>query len=235
VRRLERLALAVDLAGAYIGNDVNQEGALAYYIADYDKHQDELLRSEGFRGLRPTDRTVWTVWNTTLDKLEKQHADLQPTVLLAFLARFKGSTVQDKMFRLAALGIDTVKDRLGAEEEQGLPHNIRQFLQVNSTGWDNFAYRQSRDLLVRYSLVQQVGGEWPGVTMHSLVQWRAMQYREAERWQWWYILGVLAACTQVTEESHRPQFRRHLVVHIPDMSASSLDALDVPEKIMDFI
>jgi hypothetical protein len=58
VRRLGRLALAVDLAGAYIGNDVNQESALAHYVADYDKHQDELVRSEGSRELRPTDRPV---------------------------------------------------------------------------------------------------------------------------------------------------------------------------------
>jgi len=235
VRRLGHLALAVDLAGAYIGNDVNQENALAHYIADYDKHQDELLRSEGFRGLRATDRTVWTVWDTTLEKLEKEHAHLQPTVLLAFLARFKGSIVQNEMFRLAALGMDAVEDALGTDEEQGLPDDIRQFLQADGSDWDDFVYRQTRDLLVRYSLVQPAGGEWRGVTMHSLVQWRAMQYRKAERWQRWYMLGVLAACTQVTEESHRPQFRRHLVVHVPDVSTVSLGRLDVPEKMMDFV
>jgi hypothetical protein len=171
VRRLGRLALAVDLAGAYIGNDVNQESALAYYIADYDKHQNELLRLEGFRGLRATDRTVWTVWDTTLDKLEKEHAHLQPTVLLAFLARFKGSIVQDEMFRLAALGMDAIiEDGLGAEKEQRLPDDISQLLQADGADWDDFVYRQSRDLLLRYSLIQRVGGEWPGVTMHSLVQ-----------------------------------------------------------------
>jgi hypothetical protein len=127
---------------------------------------------------------VWTVWDTTLHKLEKEHAHLQPTVLLAFLARFKGSIVQDEMSRLAALGMGAVDDELGAAlEAHGLPRDIRQFLQIGDDGaWDSFVYRQSRDLLLRYSLVQHAGGEWSGVTMHSLVQWRAMQYRKAERW-----------------------------------------------------
>jgi hypothetical protein len=49
------------------------------------------------------------------------------------------------------------------------------------------------------------------------------------------MLGVLTACTQVTEKSHRPQFRRHLVVHVSDVSAASLDRLDVPEEMMDFV
>ncbi|MCJ1307315.1 hypothetical protein MMC25_000961 [Agyrium rufum] len=234
VRKLGRLALAIDLAGAYISNDATQESALAHYVSDFDKHQDELLQSKDFRGLRSTDKTVWTVWNTTLDKLEKEHADLQPTVLLAFLARFKGSIVQNEMFRLAALGMAAVDNRLGTEKEQGLPIDLRQFLQVDSADWDNFVYRHSRDLLLRYSLVQPVGGEWPGVTLHSLVQWRAMQYRKAERWQWWYVIGVLAACTQVTEESHRSHFRRHLMVHVPDVSAASLHELNVPEEMMGF-
>ncbi|RDW58624.1 hypothetical protein BP6252_13100 [Coleophoma cylindrospora] len=235
VHRLGCLALAVDLAGAYIGNDVNQENALAHYITDYDKHQDELLRSESFRGLRPTDRTVWTVWDTTLEKLEEKYTHLKPTVLLAFLARFKGSIIQDEMFRLAAVGMAAVSDELGEEEEQGLPDDICQFLQADGEDWDDYMYRNSRDLLLRYSLIQNAGGAWPGVTMHSLVQWRAMKYRKAERWQWWYVLGVISACTQVTVESHRPQFRRHLMVHVPDISAASLDRFNIPEEMMDFV
>ncbi|RDW56494.1 hypothetical protein BP5796_13135 [Coleophoma crateriformis] len=235
VRRLGHLALAVDLAGAYISNDANQESALAYYVTDYDKHQDELLRSESFRGLRPTDRTVWTVWDTTLEKIEEKFPHLKPTVLLAFLAQFKGSIIQDEMFRLAAIGTAAVSDELGEEEEQGLPDDIYQFLQADGVDWDDYMYRNSRDLLLRYSLVQHAGGEWPGVTMHSLVQWRAMQYRKAERWQWWYVLSVVAACTQVTVESHRPQFRRHLVVHIPDISVVSLESFNIPDEMMDFV
>lgn len=59
VQRLGCLALAIDLAGAYIGNEeADQADALVQYAADYDKYQDELLRLDHFRGLRPTDQTV---------------------------------------------------------------------------------------------------------------------------------------------------------------------------------
>jgi hypothetical protein len=160
---------------------------------------------------------------------------LKPTLLLAFLARFKGSIIQDEIFRLAAVGMTAVSDELGAKEEKRLPDDICQYLQANGADWDDFMYRTSRDLLLRYSLIQYAGGEWHGVTTHSLVQRRAMQYRKAERWQWWYVLGVVAACTQVTKESHRPQFRRHLVVHVPEISTASLARFDIPEEMMDFV
>jgi hypothetical protein len=57
-KQLGYLALAVDLAGAYIGNDPDQRAALKQYLMDYDKHQDELLWSDDFCGLSATDKTV---------------------------------------------------------------------------------------------------------------------------------------------------------------------------------
>ena len=108
VQRLERLALAVNLAGAYIGNEPNQEIALMQYVEDYDQHQDDLLQDDRFRGLLPTEKTVWTVWNTTFAKLEKDHARLLPIDLLTIFARFKGNIIQDETFRLASLGIARV-------------------------------------------------------------------------------------------------------------------------------
>lgn len=52
------LALAVDLADAYIGNQPDQKIALMQYIEDYDKHQNDLLQNESFRGLLPSEKTV---------------------------------------------------------------------------------------------------------------------------------------------------------------------------------
>jgi hypothetical protein len=65
------------------------------------------------RGLSPTERTVWTVWDTTLEKIEREYPQWQPGLLLKFLAYFQGTIVQDEMFRLASLGISTVVDELG--------------------------------------------------------------------------------------------------------------------------
>jgi hypothetical protein len=131
--------------------------------------RDELLQRDRFRGLLATEKTVWMVWDTTLEKLQNNYTHLRPTLLLAFLAYFKGNIIQDKMFRLASLGVAAVDDELG-EEEQGLRSEIRQFLQLSGGEWDSFLYRQSRDVLVRYSLLQRVDGKWARVTMHSLAQ-----------------------------------------------------------------
>jgi hypothetical protein len=57
-KQLDYLALAVGLAGAYIGRVPDQGAALKQYLTDYDKHHDELLRSENSRGLSATDKTV---------------------------------------------------------------------------------------------------------------------------------------------------------------------------------
>ncbi|KAK3324839.1 P-loop containing nucleoside triphosphate hydrolase protein [Apodospora peruviana] len=103
-QRLGYLALAIDLAGAYIGNDSTPKHALSQYLADYDRHRDELLQMDGFQGLLPTEKTVWTVWDTTLQKIRRKYSRLQPDLLLTFLAQFKGSIVQDESFRLACLG-----------------------------------------------------------------------------------------------------------------------------------
>src|SRR5262249_38060796 len=57
VGRLGCLALAIDLAGAYIGNNSDQEVALRQYLADYSRHRDALLRNDYFQGLSSYDKT----------------------------------------------------------------------------------------------------------------------------------------------------------------------------------
>ncbi|PKX88835.1 uncharacterized protein P174DRAFT_425843 [Aspergillus novofumigatus IBT 16806] len=96
------------------------------------------------------------------------HAILQPTLLLTFFAHFKGAIVQDELFRLASLGMSCVDNELG----DGEISELRQFIQVNERKGDNSRYQRSLDVLLRYSLVQRVNGEWPGTRMHHLGQWR---------------------------------------------------------------
>ncbi|KAI0399616.1 hypothetical protein F4802DRAFT_29064 [Xylaria palmicola] len=222
-QKLGYLALAIELAGAYIGNDPTPEQALSQYLADYDGHRDELLKMDRFRGLLPTERTVWTVWDTTLQRIRDEHADLQLDILLTFLAYFKGTIVQDEVFRLASLGMKAAGTRLENEADRGTLPDIRQYIPVGKNGWDSFRYRQCYDVLVRYALLQRVEGAWPGVTMHSLVQWRARQGTQTRPWEWSYMMFIAAACSQMCAERGQPEFRRHLIVHIPEIDEDYSD------------
>jgi hypothetical protein len=64
VQRVGCLALAVDLAGAYISNEPDQEAALMQYIGDYDRHQDELLQDDSVCGLLPTKKRLCGLYGT---------------------------------------------------------------------------------------------------------------------------------------------------------------------------
>ncbi|KAJ4288935.1 hypothetical protein N0V90_011276 [Kalmusia sp. IMI 367209] len=222
--RLGHLALALDLAGAYIGNDVDQRQALRRYLTDFHKHQDHLLQSEQFLGLSASDKTVWTVWDTTLERIESRTKDCHPGMLLAFLAHFHGGLVQDEVFRLASSEVIAMNQELDNEAAE-LPAWLTNILAFDGKGWDNFHYRQACDMLARYSLIQRTQGDWPGVSMHGLVQWRAKKYAQQMPWHRWHLLVVLAACTTLLEDEANPQFRRHMVMHIPDVREAHLHGL----------
>ncbi|KAK1585046.1 uncharacterized protein LY79DRAFT_671315 [Colletotrichum navitas] len=85
VQKLGCLALAIDLAGAYISSDAMPQVALSRYLTDYDKHHNELLKTDGFRGLRPPEKTVWTAWNATRGKIKREYTSMRPGLLLTFL------------------------------------------------------------------------------------------------------------------------------------------------------
>src|SRR5437762_377872 len=92
----------------------NHEAALFQFLADYDTHRDRLLQSDYYHGLTPSDNTVWTVWDATLERIEAQyypHARLLP----AFLARLNRPLIQDERFRLASLQIHKVYPAIGGQ------------------------------------------------------------------------------------------------------------------------
>ncbi|KAK3331293.1 hypothetical protein B0H66DRAFT_546247 [Apodospora peruviana] len=97
-----------------------------------------------------------------------------------------------------------VDAELDGEADQVIPAGLRQFLPLDKGEWDSFRYRQSRDVLVRYNILQRVEGQWPGITMHSLLQWRAMQNEPDRPWRWWYLTFILAACSQITGGMEQP-------------------------------
>lgn len=41
---------------------------------------------------------------------------------------------------------------------------------------------------------------------------------------------ILAACYQIFQEKTRPQFRQHVVMHIPGVSKSHLDKIGIDEE-----
>lgn len=227
VYRLGYLALAIDLTGAYLGQDVAQKATLEQYLINYDRHQDSLLRSEYFQGLSFYNKTVWTVWDATLEKIQQRYPGLHAESLLAFLAHFNREMIQDELFRLASRSflIQASQNKMQAQQ---LPGWLHEFVQVESNTWDNFKYGEAIKLLARYNVIRKVDGEWPGITMHSLVQWRAKQFKQRQLWDIWYLLFMSAVCQQVAREEATPHFRRYVVVHLPDCKRPTLDALSPP-------
>ena len=195
VGHLGHLTLAIALAGAYIGNEADQELALAQYLADYNRHQDNLLQRDYLRGLSESDKTVWTVWDKTLTRIQDLEPEARPDLLLAFLARFRGTVVPDEVFRLASSGLPVLKQYLG-EETESLPAWLAAYIELDENQWDSFHYRTARDLLIRYNLLQRADGWWAGVTMHRLVQWRAKKWEIERPWDDWHLTFIAAAFHQ---------------------------------------
>jgi hypothetical protein len=230
-KQLGYLALAVGLAGAYIANsDEEKPDALRQYLKDFSGHRDELLKHQHYQGLSDHDKTVWTVWDTTLTRIEATSPDLRPGLLLAFLAWFDGAVIQDEVLRRASPEMKRVHEAL-YPDSGAVPKWLSKALALTDTtkerAWDDFHYRKSRDILVRYNLLQRVQGSWPGVSMHGLVRWRARRYadiRESEKWQ---LVTVVAACRSMILDDMRPRFRRELVPHVSPVSFKRLHRLGI--------
>ncbi|KAI7280685.1 hypothetical protein KC345_g4599 [Hortaea werneckii] len=216
---LDRLALAMDLAGAWVRADVENgidlEVALRQYIADYRHNRDRLLRDEEFARTSPYKKTAWTVWEislASLNNLEDNQSEICANQLLGFLALLDKSNAQEELFRLASLGLQNSCDQLGTS----VPGWIQGLLRKGKDNkWDDFCYRTTVRALQRYGLVRPVGGPWKGVTMHSLVRWRAgAGINLQENWRH-YLIFLGAVCVQIAEEADKTHFRQHLVVHFP--------------------
>jgi hypothetical protein len=164
-----------------------------------------------------------------LEKIEQRYAEIRPGLLLAFLARFKGGFVQDEVFRLASLSFATIRQEIFTEKEE-LPTWLQKLIVVEENEWDRFEYRETLDPLVRYNLLKREEGEWSGVSIHGLVQWRAMKYEEHQLWDLWYLEFMVTVYHQIFQEAGRPQFRRHILVHIPEASQTFLEKKGIKDK-----
>jgi hypothetical protein len=218
--RLDRLALALDLAGARIWTDVDNgndlEAALRqYYLSDYQHNRNRLLQEEHFDSVGQYKKTVWTAWETSLAslrKLEQSQPNIYPIHLLRFMTLLDWSNVQDELFRMAGLGLERACSWLRVEVSAWM----QQLLTRREDGeWNSFSYRATVNLLLRYGLVGPIAQPWKGVTMHSLVRWRASV--EMDREQYWhsYLAFITAVCWKVQDGAEYMRFRRHVITHLP--------------------
>ncbi|KAK4667919.1 LOW QUALITY PROTEIN: uncharacterized protein QC764_0111100 [Podospora pseudoanserina] len=214
VKKLEFLALAIDIAGAYIGSHSPSDKALQRYLADYERHRDELLQMDFFRGLLATEKTVWTVWDTTLEKIAMENKGMQPDILLTFLAHFKGGITRMRCFVWPVLAWKKSRLIWGKRRAKECPLNSNNSFHSLETNGMIF------DISRAAVHCSRVDGGWAGVTMHGLVRWRAMLSHRSRPWRQWYMVFVLAACCQNIEEE-QPEFRRQLVGHLPDIHGNN--------------
>jgi tetratricopeptide (TPR) repeat protein len=216
---LDRLALAIDLAGARVQVDVENGDdlatALRQYLTDYRRYQGKLLRDEEFAQVSAYKKTVWTAWETSLAslrKVEDSQPDIYPIQLLSFATMLDRANVQDELFRLASVGLEEACGRLVVKTPgwmQGL------LGRGDDDKWDDFSYRASIKLLVRYGLVRLVAEPWKGITMHGLVRWRASVGMDREQYWRLYLAFITTVCENIGEEADSVRFRRHVVVHLP--------------------
>jgi tetratricopeptide (TPR) repeat protein len=216
---LDRLALAIDLAGARVQVDVENGDdlatALRQYLTDYRRYQGKLLRDEEFARVSTYKKTVWTAWETSLSslrKIEDSQPDIYPIQLLSFVTMLDRANVQDELFRLASVGLVEASDQLDIRTPgwmQGL------LGRGDDNTWDDFSYRASVKLLVRYGLVRPIAEPWKGITMHGLVRWRASVGMDREQYWRLYLAFMVAVCENIGEEADSVRFRRHVVVHLP--------------------
>jgi tetratricopeptide (TPR) repeat protein len=216
---LDRLALAMDLAGARVRADVENgvdlATALRRYLTDYRRYQGKLLRDEEFSRVSAYKKTVWTAWETSLSslrKIEDSQPDIYPVQLLSFATMLDRANVQDELFRLASLGLEEACHQLDVRTPAWMQGLLGR---GDDDEWDDFSYRDSVKLLVRYGLVRPITEPWRGITMHGLVRWRASVGMDREQYRRLYLAFIVAVCENIGEEADRVRFRRHVVVHLP--------------------
>lgn len=229
---LDWFPLALELAGANINEDIKSMGtdsdsedeqveqgfpelagrALRQYIENFERHQDSMLKSEDHASTREYKPSMWTVWETTflaLQELEAKNQDMFPLQLLSFLARSPSTVMEEELFRLASRKCDW-----NQHHKQSLPLWLQGMINTTSKDrWDDWSYRKSIDMLFRFGLLQKIPGFFPGVTMHSLIRWRACIVSDVS-FQCWYFRLVAASVISMVEDPRCMEFDHRLSSHV---------------------
>ena len=208
---LENLPLAIDLARAVIKNSRHRERAVRRYLDDLRSRKDKTLKKSELRGLNQYQKTLVDVWNISMSAVQTR--DPSAASLLKFLSFFDARAIQDELWRLASQGLQELRKNY-REDDFGLPEWLDSLLQYEDS-WKDSAYEDALSSLGIYSIIRPSTGEWRGVSMHSLVQWRSkaeIPRDDFEEWSQPVFIFQLAASFQQLSQS--PEFRRHLVIHL---------------------
>lgn len=216
IHRLGSLPIALDLASISLQDAKDKQKALRDYIRNFDEFQNELLHDQRAE-LSFSDKTIWTVWNTSFRIIDDHSVSgVKPSFLLAFLAHFKGSIIQDRLFRQASLE----QHQRPTELWQNVFSNssLASIFTVRNGEWKSFYYEQTIKTLARYHLVKTVDEEQPGITMHNLVKWRGRMHMPEFAWPFWNSLLLFKAMRYARIEDMRDfnqwYIRDHLrIVH----------------------
>jgi hypothetical protein len=196
---LDKLPLAIDLVGRRIrtvarsrqvpcGSDGEEslKSILRDYLNDLKLHRRELLGDTRLSLTPSYQKTVWTVWETSLASLQK--FERHPAQLLSLMAQLGGTDTHSDLFWGASSGLSTASEQLGIK----IPSWLGEMLRLKDDGtWDHFVYREAVDILQRFGLVRPSPA---GTTMHGLVKWRAAEDATSpEEWTWFLLFIVAVA------------------------------------------
>ncbi|KAH6653678.1 hypothetical protein BKA67DRAFT_660234 [Truncatella angustata] len=226
---LQHLAFAIHLAGAYIHScykvvdleddeyleiELDPKPCLERYLQDYKNHKNQLLKDNMVKRVTLYNQTIWTVWDTSLDAIDKM-SSFPSRLLLTLLAHMDPAKIQDEIFRLAAEGLAKRPNMRTVE----LPRWLLELLSVNENDqWDRFTFEETLKPLRLFGLVRYSKANYPGVNMHSLVQWRAkLDYtcESQQSWNLYYSIFMAAAASKALSEPGNAQFWQHMIPHLP--------------------
>ncbi|EPE08501.1 eukaryotic translation initiation factor 3 [Ophiostoma piceae UAMH 11346] len=171
--KLGYLALAVNLAGCRIANEEDKEEGLSQYILDFESHRDDVLEDNALRGLTSYEKTTWTTWDASLRRIETLHGNHFARMLLMWLAHFTGTSIYEAA--IAHVFQQFYKTATRERFEEYIPENLKPLASIKDGKWDDFYYRSSCKWLLRYGLIQRTKEKLSSVTIHKLVQWRALR------------------------------------------------------------
>lgn len=170
VSHLDGIALALDLAGAQIQDDLDNRddlrisstedtkaAAIDHYFLDLREHKKSILSDPEQMAANSYKKTIWTVWETVLSSLKRsgqrdaEHS-VYPMQLLKLVAALGPSVVHRELFRAASQSFTAMNSGLRVD----VPQWLRSILRVSENGtWDFYAYEQSIARLMRFNLTQR--------------------------------------------------------------------------------
>jgi hypothetical protein len=143
-----------------------------------------VLRDTSYNDFSEYNKTVHTVWETSLSYIKQADLGEEAIALLAFLSHFDNACIQDELFASIAKDARHHPRSCGIHRTS-FPVWLQEVTETVNGTWDDFKYWNLFRLLIRYGIVQEIVGigGWPGLTMHGLVRWRVEQLRhEHQLW-----------------------------------------------------